>query len=430
MISARARPHSNFPRAWWVVAIVAGIAIRIALVPTAGFPTDILAFEDWALALARVGPLGLFADTTGRDFAVVDYPPGYLYVLWAIGVGLRTACGCIPPHDLILKAAIKAPAILADFGVTALAYRIAARVYDARRAFYVAASLLVLPPLWIVSAYWGQVDSVATLLLVATFALWIDGGRTWAWIALAATVLVKPQSIAAAPALIGVAVRRPRSAAELGIGIVAGIALAFASALPFTTSRSVPDVMRWLLQRYVNGVDKYPNNSSGAFNAYTIFGGFFQSDAATIFGISLRTWGIALTSVTLVAVAIKTWTLARDDRDGEGSHRHLLAGAFIALVALFVLMTRMHERYLMPGLVVGALAACANRRYFIAAAILATTFSANCAFILKGFYGGGHHPITAVVGHVLSAVNVGAFALAATTFFSTRPTRTDTGEPA
>lgn len=423
-MTAGIRARASVPRAWWIVAIVVGVAIRIALVPGIGFPTDIGAFEDWALALARVGPLAVYTDTTGRNFPVVDYPPGYLYVLWAIGVGLRVACGCVPPHDLALKAAIKAPAILADFGVTALAYRIAARVYDARRAFYVAASLLVLPPLWIVSAYWGQVDSVATLLLVGTFALWIAGGRTWAWVLLAATVLVKPQSIAAAPAMLGAALRRPRSASQLGIGIAAGVALAYLGALPFTAAHGFLDVMGWLLQRYVNGVDKYPNNSSGAFNLYTIFGGFFQSDAAPLAGISLRMWGIALMSIASVAIAIKTWTLARrGDAD-----RHVLAGAFIALVALFMVMTRMHERYLMPGLVVGAIVACANRRYFIAEAILASTFTLNCAFILKGFYGGGHHPITALVGHVLSAFNVGAFVLAAVTFFTTRSTYDERGE--
>ena len=102
-------------------------------------------------------------------------------------------------------------------------------------------------------------------------------------------------------------------------------------------------------------------------------------------------------------------------RDGDAGH-HVIAASFVALVALvalFVLMTRMHDRYLMPGLVVGAIVACPNHRYFVAEAIFVFTFTVNCAFILKGFYGGGHHSITAQIGHVLSALNVCAFAFAA-----------------
>lgn len=83
-------------------------------------------------------------------------------------------------------------------------------------------------------------------------------------------------------------------------------------------------------------------------------------------------------------------------------------------------MTRMHERYLMPGLVVGSIVACSRRRYFIAEAIFALTFTIDCAFILKG----------AFFGHALSALNLGAFVLAAATFFSTPAAHGAEGEPA
>ncbi len=418
MLFADGTSRPGVARIWWIAALVAGIAIRVGLVPSVGSRTDISAFEDWALALARLGPQALYADTSGRSFPVVAYPPGYLYILWAIGVLFRNACDCTHAHDLALKAAIKAPAILADFGVAALAYAIAARAYDRRRAFFVAAALLVLPPLWIVSAYWGQIDSVATLLLVATIALWMAGSRTAAWIVLAATVLVEPSwiAIAVAPVFLAAGLRRSASFGSLAAGAVAGVALAYVSALPFTRLRSFTSVMHWLLGRYVDGVDKYPNISSGAFNIYTIVGRLYQSDAARYFGLPLRTWGGVLFALTLVAIAVKTWTLVR----GSDAQRHVLAAAFVALVAPFMEMTRMHERYLMAGLVVGAIVACANRRYFIAEAVFVFTFTANCAFVLKGYDGGAHEPVTAQVGHALSVLNLGAFALAATTFFTTR----------
>ena len=96
----------------------------------------------------------------------------------------------------------------------------------------------------------------------------------------------------------------------------------------------------------------------------------------------------------------------------------LAAATFIAAMLPWILPL-MHERYLMPALVVGAIVACADRRYAIATLALACTFTVNCAFILRGFYGGAHHPIALLTAHALSAVNVAAFIWLAIVFFRT-----------
>ena len=92
-----------------VILLALGFALRIIIayiLPGSGFANDLAAFRFWAQQLADLGPVGFYH----RDF-FIDYTPGYLYALWAIGIVEKV----LPSLDLI-----KVPAILADLGVAAL----------------------------------------------------------------------------------------------------------------------------------------------------------------------------------------------------------------------------------------------------------------------------------------------------------------------
>jgi len=91
-----AEPASSLPggrrealrRLVWRLDTPAGVAamfavaflIRVLIAPHAGFYGDLRLFQAWAGQLADVG---------AQDFydqgQFVDYPPGYLYVLWVTG---------------------------------------------------------------------------------------------------------------------------------------------------------------------------------------------------------------------------------------------------------------------------------------------------------------------------------------------------------
>ena len=66
----------------WLLLMLAGaLALRVILAThTAGYLYDTNTFTAWAAHLAEVGPGRFYAD---GYFA--DYPPGYMYVLWAAG---------------------------------------------------------------------------------------------------------------------------------------------------------------------------------------------------------------------------------------------------------------------------------------------------------------------------------------------------------
>ena len=169
-------------------ALIAGI-----LLPQSGFRIDIGDFTAWANRLASLGP-GEFYETGYFS----DYPPGYLYVLWLLGVvgsWLTPLVGQPATGGLV-----KIPGVLADIGVAWLLFVYCRRFLDHRFGLrgrswsgealgLTAAVIYLFNPVTIFnSAIWGQVDSVGTLVMLATlYALargWTEGAALGAVVAL------------------------------------------------------------------------------------------------------------------------------------------------------------------------------------------------------------------------------------------------------
>ncbi|MEO8437400.1 MAG: hypothetical protein ABI562_03010, partial [Chloroflexota bacterium] len=91
-----------------LVVLALGLALRLIiayLLPTSGFGVDLSAFRAWANDLARNGLYGFYQ----RPF-FHDYTPGYLYVLWLLGM-IGSSLGGVS------VALVKVPAILADLAI-------------------------------------------------------------------------------------------------------------------------------------------------------------------------------------------------------------------------------------------------------------------------------------------------------------------------
>ena len=63
------------------LGLVLRLIIAYVLLPGSGFKVDVASFNGWAVELARNGPFGIY----DRPL-FIDYTPGYLYVLWALGL--------------------------------------------------------------------------------------------------------------------------------------------------------------------------------------------------------------------------------------------------------------------------------------------------------------------------------------------------------
>ncbi len=388
--STRAAARETGSLTWALpVLLVAGFLIRLAFIGNEGFKTDVGTFEAWAISLAEKG-FGNFYGNAG--FA--DYPPGYFYILAAVGHLWESL---FRPYDsglTLLRALVKMPAILADLGVGALLYAVVRRFASTGLAVGAAALYLLNPAIIYNSALWGQVDSISGgLALLAIYLLlrsdveprgqinwWIVGG----WLSFAYSLLIKPQAAVLLPLLVAFAFLSPAHRRtrllSTAIGIVAGVLLALVLSVPFHPSNPV-ETMRWLFERYSFGSNVYAYNSVNAFNLWALRGQMWvpdtpQADTAYLFRLVPQyIWGIGL---VVAAVALTVWRYAQ-----ERSSRALLESCAIATIAFFILATRMHERYLFNGVVFTIACLPFARRYLWSAVALSIVLFANLIYSLQ-----------------------------------------------
>jgi len=371
-----------------------GLALRLVLAlvifPGQGLSSDLGFFESWATTLAKVGPGAFYATASSAN-----YPPGYMYVLWLVGL-IGSAFGSSAEHATLLL--LKIPAILADLALAAILYAAARRWFGPRAGLLAAAIYLFIPVTWYDSALWGQVDAVGTLVMVAALVLLVEGWSEPAAALAAFSLLIKPQDAIVFVVLIPVLVRRhllrrgsgpiptlgPRLAAvnqrlgglltEQGPIRLATSAAAAALAgilplIPFDISRHAPaslaDVpvishVAGLIGLFVSDGGQFSYLTANAYNAWALVGdhslasivggsgGTWTADSLVVIGgLQAVTLGALLLAVAGLLVAIGL--LIRADRLA------IVLGFTLTAVAFYVLPTRVHERYLFPAFGSGAL---------------------------------------------------------------------------
>jgi Gpi18-like mannosyltransferase len=360
------------------------------------FPQRRLDVRSWSLTLAE-HPLREFFAKAG--FA--DYPPGYFFVLWFVGHAYKLLVHSDPTYGM-LKIFVKLPGIVMDF-VDGLIYAIVRRFASVAMGVRAAAFFAFNPATIFISAYWGQVDSVAAGLTLGSLLLMIDSDRrtgraatlsiVGAWLLLAYSVLIKPPAIVIAPlyfafifasddSAVRIAAgdrhlaRRPRgSGARVSVGVSP------------SSEREPVTLATWLVGRYAYASGVYAYNSVNAFNLYVM--GLRQpllakSDGGLIPNVA----GIGFPDVRVGHRPLRRRDAARDLALRPAARRRvaLLEAAMILSLAYFVLSTRMHERYIFNAMMLATPLMFYRRRYLYAAIVLSLTLLGNLFYSLDYLY--------------------------------------------
>ena len=377
---------------------IAGFLLRLVLARRGGFPYDMTSFAAWSGRLASGGPWHFYP--RGAEKFFVDYPPGYLYVLWVLGLAAKLAHNGFPPVFWI-----KFPSILTDLGlawvVSLAAHRLTPPSIGRRVPVRVlaAAAILFNPAIFFVSAIWGQADAVLALLVIGSFLLLATGPPTFrreaAGVAvLAIAIATKPQSVFVVPIVVLLLAWRhvrdrdsraagiQRMAGFAGIGALTGYALY----IPFHLTPA------GALSRYLLSTRTYPVTSVFAFNLWGTVG-FWKpdskgADAIRFLGVPALYWGMALFVAAGALVLGRAWAALREGQD-EG--RVLFVGGAAMSLVSFAVVTRVHERYLFLPL-----ALCATligikwfRRAFV---VLSVLYMVNIYFPYVYYLGVEHRP--------------------------------------
>ncbi len=407
-------------RAQLVLIVLGGLLLRLLFVTSNGYANDVSSFESWALTFVA-HPFAQFYS----HVSFADYPPGYFYILGAIGA-LYTPLHGIDPGYGLLKVLIKIPAIAADLGVGVLLATIARRFTSERGALGVAALYLWNPAIVLISAMWGQVDSVSSgLALLGAWLLLHSRGRggrglvlltVGAWVALAFSLLIKPQAAVLIPLFAAAILLDPERRKERVLATVAGIAGALVFALlvvlPFHPTGNPLDAFAWLFDRYTIGKNVYPYSSVNAFNLWAVKGSMWVQDSQELGFWFLRfpmyVWGVVL---VLGATILTLWRFVQ-----VRTERAFLESAALLSLGFFMLATRMHERYVFDGVLFAIAAVPAARRYLWASVALSFTLFCNLLYALQYLNaaqaqtpGVDAANLWGLGNHLLALLNVGVF---------------------
>ena len=404
-----------------LIVLALGLALRLILayaLPGSGFQVDLQAFTFWASNLATHGPFGFYE----RDF-FHDYTPGYLYILWVIGLIDQVLPG--PMGDLI-----KLPAIIADIVLGWVVWSMARELGAGRWAALLGGAIVVANPIsWFDSVLWGQVDSVGVVfLLLALRELWRGRSERAAVLTVIAAI-VKPQLGILVPLVAAVTIRRAlwpaggygheaapgtadgppwgrstlawerriRGPLRIVTTGLAGLLTAVFMSAGF--GLSIVD----LVEQVGTAAATYPYLSVNAYNPWALASldgagvaasGQWVCDVVIPPGPAAPQCPVAFQFGTVPALVVGTGlllasvlavTLAvarRPDR------RTMLVGLAVLALVFFVVPTRVHERYLFPFFAMGALLLAVSPRWRVAYVLLSLATLANMYVVLTTLYPG------------------------------------------
>ena len=372
--------------------LVAGLLVRLilayVLLPDSGHAGDRAWYSRWIAALLSVGPGEFYAKT------VVNYPPGYMYVLWLVG-GVSTAIASVFGIDAqkVIMELIKIPPILFDVAGGFLLYRIVKRWpgegATSERMAFTATALYVFNPVMVYdSAVWGQTDAVgAFIMLLGIMALLCWSPEIAASVAVI-SALLKPQFGIVLMPLIGIVLLRRHLAGlstsqtspsisywirrhgpiRILTSMVVGAMVFYALVLPFRLN------FHTFLDRMADTAGGYKILSLNAFNPWALigtdkpsiaFGGVenYSSDEISLVGVLTGVMiGTALLGAGFILGAVRLFR--RSDIRSV-----VLVGAYLSL-CFFILPTRVHERYLVPVFAFLSILAVLDRRWMLATWVL------------------------------------------------------------
>lgn len=356
-------------RATLLPVLAAALLLRMLIAwvwwPQSGFFLDLELNAGWVEVLTSEG-WGSFYRPDAPYF--IDYPPAYFVVLSAVG-WLSDAWVAASGGAPIVTGLLKLPPMLADVGTAAVLAAIAAHVIGARAALPSAALFAFNPAVIFDSAVYGQNDSVGALVVaLAILALIRDRMEVAAGLAVLAT-LVKFQFGILIPIVLVVGLRRHLapggSRARVLTSAAAAMAMLAVVLWPFGLSlHNAADPAQSLWHRFVAASEAFPGITQNAFNlwmnpAFDILrpdatgttAGRIVEDGTVLFmaGPLGVTWqligGLLFGAALMLALRLVS---RRDDAVA------ILVAAFVVAIALYMFPTRIHERYLVPALALGA----------------------------------------------------------------------------
>jgi dolichyl-phosphate-mannose-protein mannosyltransferase len=341
--------------------LLSSLIFRILLSPIQGNVLDLSTFASWYQYVAENGIHSLYETWC-------DYPPFNAYIFWVFG-SLAKYLSLFGTSSLIYV--LKLPANIFDTATSALVYLFLRKRTDFTKSLYATSLYLFNPATIFNTSIWGQFDAIYTFFLVLSLIFVIDSKPRLSAVVYAIALLTKPQSIALAPVIIYLIYKK------YGWGKFITSIFAIASTIlivimPFTWDNPVT----FLFNIYSTGYGGYQYTTINAFNIWAFFG-FWKPDSQSFGFLNYFVIGWALfacSAMFSISVLHKRFKTLGDIS--------ILFSSFLLLFSFFMLLTRIHERYLFPAISVLVMMFPFSKKMRPFLYILSLTYLMNQAYVM------------------------------------------------
>ncbi len=356
---------------WLGLSIALGLRLWFSTISYA-FYTDTTSFMTWGNYIAEHG-IDHFYERVG-----CDYPPLYLYALgivahlahylrdWSTNhQDLWRQWFHHPPNLYVIDLfCLKLPANLADIAAAWLLGKLLlnqnwlgkhpklALNSSIDLVRYAVLIYAFNPTLLLNSAIWGQVDSILNLILL--FVMWCLWRRQfwWAVVGCSLAVLFKPQGLFLLP-IVFYAELSKRPWWHWFVAIPFGLSVIWSVTVPFLWSKTMLlpleqilwEPFSFLINRFQGTINLYPYGSVNAFNWWMFIN--WKPDNVKIWhDLTYHDLGLLLLISATIWLGVFLWRLRSEATIQQARY----VAMAVMYVAIFVLPTRIHERYILYSL--------------------------------------------------------------------------------
>lgn len=370
------------------------LILRFLLSPLDGYYVDLNTFTSWFHAASEGAILDFYRNVW------CDYPPFNVVIFWIFGTLARRFLLFGTPSLLYI---LKLPSNLFDIGTSALIFFYLRKRMEKRWALAAASAYAFNPATIFNASIWGQFDAIYTFFVLLSLILVLEGKPRASFIVLALAVLSKPQTFPFLLVMVFLVMKRFNFKENL-LSFASFSATALLFVLPLHQGNPVDFVLRL----YLGGYGQYGLASLNAFNLWA-FIGFNVKDTQGIFPfLTYQVIG------WMIFGAILCLILYYMDSESPSSHNDPLMVYLTGMVffAFFMVLTRMHERYLFPVISLSLLALTYSRKAGLIFAVLTGTILLNQAYALQFLNNRMFVPNGDPVAYAVSLINLAVFSCA------------------
>lgn len=310
---------------------------------------DVGYWRDWTRQLIQGG----YAEFTG------NYPPVYIHWLYVVSK-IYQAFNMVVEDSLFLKYISVLPAIAGHLLLVFLVHSVILKFNPSAKHYHKVMFLSALnPALLLDGPVWGQVDILPILPVLAAFLLNQSARLRVLTLPTAFfSLLIKFQMIAFAPVMALIFIRNFKVHM---IGLALSIPVFGIVYSPFMLSGNFIEAFN---NAYIHVLDQYSRTTMGASNIWILLTGNAAPDSVLLFSVAESTWlsgafraknfGIIIFSIVCLLIfihGISSLFVRSCYNEKENLLVIYLRYAMLCALAFFTFLPAMHERYLIPAVV-------------------------------------------------------------------------------